>query len=94
MSLRELFNRFDDDYLEFDQVKDKFSNRPDLHAFILLDRLVPGDVDMVSSSAHDEFYLSVDPDALAAVATEDDIHDLVRCGVRYDEKNSSLCMFA
>jgi len=66
--------------------------RPDLNAFLLLDRLVPGECDMVCSAEHDEIYLDVDPEALARVATEEDIADLVRCGVRFHD--DSLCMFA
>lgn len=31
--------------------------------------------------------------ALAAVATEQDVLDLVRCGVRYDEDTDSLAKF-
>jgi hypothetical protein len=93
VNLPETFRKFADDYISFDQVLNPMSQRPDLHAFMLLDRLVPGSQDIVSHSTHDEFYLSFDPSALAAVATEEDIHDLVRCGVRYNEEYDALCMF-
>jgi hypothetical protein len=49
---------------------------------------------MISASEHDEFYLSVDCEALAKVATPEIIRDLTRCGVRYDEDLDSLCMFS
>jgi len=67
------------------------TNRPDLRAMILLDQLVPGTVDILSSASHDEVWFEIEPDALAAVITEEQIIELIRCGVRYDE--DSLCMF-
>lgn len=71
----------------------RFSNRKDLHAFVLLDRLVPGTWDMVSSAEHDEIWFEVSPDDLLKVATEDDLLDLIRCGVFYDDDIEALSMF-
>lgn len=90
------FDRYDDEFLKFDRIpaERRLSERPDLCAFLLLDRLVPGKSDMVSSAEHDEIWLDVDPKALVAVASEDDIVTLVRCGVRYDSDVESLAMFA
>jgi hypothetical protein len=92
--LKAVFEKFDDEYLKFERIENPRSKRPDLHAFLLLDELVPGTTDMVSAAEHDEFFLEVDPEELAKVATEDHIRDLHRCGVRYDESVNSLCMFA
>lgn len=83
--MQHLFERHsDDEYLKFDRVQNKRSNRPDIHAFLLLDSLVPGTRDMVSSAWHDEIALDVDPEAVALAATEDHVVELIRCGVRYD----------
>lgn len=90
----DLFAEFEDDFLKFEEVKEKLSKRPDLHAFILLDKLVPGTNDMVSAAEHDEYYLSIEPDELRKVATKDQLRDLHRCGIRHDESNDSLCVFA
>lgn len=92
--LQEWFETHDDEYGEFARVEYKTSGRRDLHAFNLLDRLVPGDCDMVAAAEHDEFFLEVEPEDLAKVATEADIVELIRCGVRYDESEASLAMFA
>lgn len=92
MDIEATFEKFNDDYLKFKDVEVKLSSRPDIHAFILLNQLVPGDSDMISAAEHDEFYLDVSPDELAKVATEEQIRDLVRCGVMCDE--SGLSMFA
>lgn len=88
-----IFDAFDDDFLKFDEVANKLSKRPDLHAFLLLDSLVPGKADMVACAEHDEIWLEVDWKALKAVATPEQLRDLHRCGVRYDSGADSLAMF-
>lgn len=94
MTLLQRFEQFDSDhFLEFAHIENKLSSRPDLHAFLLLDSLVPGILDMVGSASHDQIWLEVDPDDLEKVATDDQIKDLVRCGVFYDEETDSLSMF-
>jgi len=96
MDIEYWFGWYDDEYLKFDRVENKRSNRPDLHAFLLLDSLVPGrdgkSDDMIGGAEHDEIYLSVDIEELEKVITEDQVLELIRCGVRYNEE--SLCMFA
>lgn len=92
MDIEAVFDNHNDEFLKFDRVENKLSQRPDLHAFLLLDSLVPRNRDMVASACHDEIWLDIDVDELAQTAiTEDQIRDLVRCGVRVDE--SALCMF-
>ena len=91
IDLAELFDKHNDEFLKFDRVADPASKRPDLCAFLLLDELMPGDADIVSSASHDEIWLVVDCEELAKVATEFQIVTLIRCGVRYD--SDGLCMF-
>ena len=94
IDLEATFEKHADEYLAFDRVENKLHARPDLCAFLLLDKLVPGEgEDIISASEHDQFYLSVEPDELAEVATEDDILTLVRCGVMYSE-DEGLSMFS
>lgn len=88
-----MFDEFEDEFLKFDRVKEKLSQCPDLHAFIMLDKLVPGKADIVASAEHDEIYLSIEPGELLKVATKDQLLDLHRCGVRHDKSYDSLCMF-
>lgn len=95
MTLDELYTLFEkhqDEHLRFEQIVAPLNRRPDLHAFILLDRLVPGDTDMVAAAEHDEIFLEVQLGELAAVITEEIIVDLIRCGVRCD--GEGLAMFA
>lgn len=94
MNIKETFQKHEDaEFLKFERVVFKISNRPDLHAFVLLDRLVPGTHNIVSAAEHDEIYLGVDPDELAEIANEKHVIDLLRCGVRYDSETDGLAMF-
>ena len=81
------------EYGKFDRVEPKLSKRPDLHAFLLLDLLCPGTDDIVGCGEHDEIWLNIDLEHLAQVVTKEQILDLVRCGVRFDQSVDSLAMF-
>lgn len=91
--IQEIFESFDDDYLKFEEIENKRSNRPDLHAFLLLEELFPTDnkSDMICSSEHDEFWLDVSFEQMKKL-TDDQILELIRCGVRCDY--DCLLMFA
>ena len=89
--MEEIFEKYHDEFLEFDRIKNKRSNRPDLHAFLLLDELFPRDRDIVSAAEHDEIWLDVETSEIEKL-TEEQIIELIRCGVRYSE--DSLAMFA
>lgn len=93
IDLDEIFRKHSGDYLRFERVEAKLHPRPDLCAFLLLDKLVPNDgCDIVCVAEDDEVFLDADCEKLAEVATEDDILTLMRCGVRYDSDNDSLAM--
>ena len=93
--LNEVFEKYNDDYLKFERVENKLHARPDLCAFLLIDKLLPNNgSDIVCAAEHDEIYLDADCEKLAEVATEEDILTLTRCGVRYDSEFDSLVMFA
>ncbi len=94
MNLSELFAKHENEYVQFERIENPRHYRPDLCAFLMLADAVPGTGDMISSSEHDEFFLSVDCDELAKVATSEMVRDLVRCGVRYSEDYNCLCMFS
>jgi len=94
MNLSEVFEKYNDDGCEFQDVTERLSTRPDLCAFLILERLFPNRaVDIVAAAEHDEFYIGVNPEELASVATEEDIRNLIRCGVLYDVRNDGLSMF-
>ena len=96
IDLKVAFAKAYDDFLLFEKVENKLHRRRDLCAFLMLDKLLPAENerDMISAAEHDEFWLDIDCQKLAEVATEDDILDLHRCGVRYDDDTDSLAMYA
>ena len=88
-----------DENLKFDDVKVKLSERPDLHAFMLLDRLAPATDDghpigrrIILGADHDEVWISIPAEKIAAAATDEELTDLVRCGIMYDTEAESFLM--
>jgi len=78
---------------KFERVVVKLSKRPDLHAFMLIDKILPGDFDIIGAAEHDEIYLQVDIDQLATLITKDQVLELIRCGISYDGYHDSLYCF-
>lgn len=94
MNLDEVFEKFTYEHSEFHRVENKLHARPDICAFLLLDKLVPNaGGKMVDAAEHDKFWLSVDCEELAKVATENDVLTLTRCGIFYDSDAERLAMF-
>lgn len=80
-------------YVKFQRIKDKLSNRPDLHAFLLLDKLFPKNRDMIVGPSCGELWLSIEFEDIERLL-ENQVVDLVRCGVRYSYHKRSLYMYA
>lgn len=94
IDLYETFEKYNGEYGKFDRVENKLHDRPDLCAFLLLDKLLPNvGHDLVCAAGYDIIYLEADCENLAEVATEEDILILSRCGVFYDTATDSLAMF-
>ena len=87
-----LFEKHEDEYCKFDRIDNKKSFRPDLHAFLILDRLHPSTRDMVAAAEHDQISLEPELCDVAAIITEDEVVELIRCGVRLDS-DYGFCMF-
>lgn len=93
IDLKACFEKYEDEFLKFDRVESPASKRSDLHAFMLLDKLIPGTRDMVSAAEHDEIWLGIDCEALAVVITEGQVCELRRCGVMYSSEYESLSLY-
>jgi len=91
--LRELFEAHEDEFVEFENVTNPRSKRPDLNAFLLLEELIPGEGDMISGAWDGKIRLDIDLLDLVEVITEEQVIELIRCGVWIDEENR-LVMFA
>jgi len=81
------------EFLRFENIVDPPAKRPDICAFLLLDKLLPGERDIISCAEHDQIWLDIDTEELAKVATKEDVIYLLRCGVWYEEDTESLSMF-
>jgi hypothetical protein len=81
-----------EEYIKFEKVENKLHNRPDVNAFLLLDKLIPGNRPIIIGAGYDEYWLEPDLEELAKVITKENILDLIRCGVRFDAEG--LAMFA
>jgi len=77
---------------EFEKIKNKHSNRPDLHALIMLDKLFDSACDMISCAEHDEVFLDISTEDIATL-TKEQVYELVACGVYYSSDVDSLHMF-
>ncbi len=77
--------KYEEEFINFDRIQNKRNKRPDIHAFLLLDELIPGKSDIVCHASHDEICLDIDEEELAKVATEEQIVELMRCGVRFGD---------
>jgi chemotaxis response regulator CheB len=92
--LQEMFEKYQDDVsLDRLGVEMLGSKRDDLHAFELLDKLVPGKRGMVSGADHDVIYLDVELDDLKDIITDPQVVELVKCGVFFDHDVDCLAMF-
>jgi hypothetical protein len=92
-NLHQFFEDNNDEFLKFDRVENKLSSRPDLHAFLLLDRLVPGSGDIVGSAVCGEIFLSTDVEELLKVVTDEQLIEIYRCGILYNEEYECLYSF-
>lgn len=97
MTLKEMSEAFkkysDEEFLKFDRVTNKATNKSDLHGFLILDRLEPESTAVLGSAEHDEVFLHTSPDAVLDKITEADIIDLLRCGISYNEEYESFYTF-
>jgi len=93
MTVKEMFDAADNEFLKFDRIKNPRHPRPDICAFLMLHELVPGTKDMVTGARHDEISLSVTAYELEGCLTPEIAVDLHRCGVRYSEEWDCLAMF-
>lgn len=98
IDLQAAFDSHDDEYLKFGNILAPRHPRRDVCAFLMLADLMPVAATeeppvMVAAAEHDVIWLGVNCKQLAAVITDEQVRDLRRCGVRYDEQFDSLSLF-
>lgn len=92
MSVSDLFDKHDEEFLKFERVANKQASRSDVHAFVLLDRLFPGQTDLLCSAEHDQVWLGISTEEISKL-TEEQVIELLRCGVTYDNETDSLTTY-
>jgi len=93
MNIHELFDKHEDEYLHWERVENKKTNRPDLHALLLLDELFPIDGDIIIGAEHGIFYVAVD-DEQSEILTEEQVIELLRCGCHWDSETDIFLAFS
>lgn len=85
-----IFGNLTDEYLHFEKVTKKLSNKYDLHMFILLDKLFPTKLNIVDFVIGGKICVSVTPQELWDVSTSAQLLELHRCGLLHDSKEDVL----
>lgn len=83
INLKEIFEKYGDEWDRFDRIETKFSKRPIINALILLDKIYPDNKNIGFYSTEGDVLINIDDEKLEEVATEQDIIDLMRCGIHY-----------
>lgn len=93
----------EEEFSMFERVENKRSKRSDLHAFLLLDKLCATSpnyhgpdgttFDMISAAEHDQIWVCVGREELAAKVSEAQIIELIRCGLRLDDSGDGFTLF-
>jgi hypothetical protein len=90
LNLSEIFKKYESHYHRFDEIENPKTKRSDLQAFLIIDSIFDDDKKIISGVDTYSIYLNVEIEELAKRATEEQIIDLIRCGVSYEEKYDSL----
>ena len=93
MNIKKIMEEVNDEMCKFEKVVTKFSNRADLHAFILLDKILPNSTDIISATAYKSIFIDIDIKKLEKVISYDQIVELVRCGICYESDYDCLYKF-
>lgn len=86
-TLQERFDEIDhDEHLKFERVTEKLASRPDVHLFVMLDKIFPSENerDIVSATDHYGIFLSIDDEQLETL-TDEQLLTIVRCGFSLSE---------
>ena len=92
LNVSELFRAHYKEFGEFGRVENKLDSRMDLHALVLLAKLFPSEKRIISEFGLSWFCIGVTPKQVESLTSEQ-VLELVRCGVRYDDNNGDLIVY-
>jgi len=93
MNIEELFEKYEDEFLNYRVDPSLEKIRKDFTIFKMLNDKFPSHKDLISGSGHEEIFLDVDPKELLSVFTEEEIVKMIRCGLRFSSEYDCLCMY-
>lgn len=91
-TLEEKFNKFEDEYLEFEKIEKPLHPSRDICGLLYIHNLIPFDGVAVGYAEHDIVGINVSCDKLNNIIKDEDIIYLKRCGISYDSEYDSLIM--
>ena len=87
-ALVKLFKKNERELDRFDRVKKPPHKRQDLAGLLYLAKLCPGEAGFIYDHVEgDTIVLGVTPEELAAIAKEEDVVTLLRCGIQCGKEN-------
>lgn len=93
--LDKAFHDADDEYLNYQRIKDLPYDAPDVCAFFKLSQIYGSNNYrfMITGTDHDSVYIRTEPGLLFGRITQEDVVYLRRCGLCYDDDHQSFYMF-
>lgn len=94
--LEEIFEKYEDEFCEFDRIDDPKHCRSDICAMLMIDEIQSrsdfsdNQGKMISWAGHDVIYLDVNVEEFSKVVTKKELIDLIRCGIRLEDGNFAM----
>lgn len=87
------FSKYMTEYCNFDNITEKYTNKRDLNALILLDKLFPDTSNIIRSVESHIICLNISLEDLINKASEEQLLNIIRCGIWYDSAKERLFMY-
>lgn len=92
MNVKELFTKYEDEFLNYKADLTIPATAQDCIIFSTLAPFVERG-DLVGHLGYEQIYLNVDPQLVVSQLNEEVVLKMIRCGLRYSEDQECFCMF-
>lgn len=92
MTIEELFEKHQDEFLQYERDSSLKCEPRDITLFNMLSDLAAGG-GLIAGALHEEIFFSVDLNDFVRFFSEEEVVRMIRCGLRYDSERECLCMF-
>lgn len=93
MTIEELFEKHQDEFLQYERDYSLKDKAKDVTLFNMLSDKIPPHKDLIIGAWYEEIFFDVDLDDFVTFFSEEEIVRMIRCGLRYDSERECLCMF-